>query len=37
MEVRNVTQWKMSFVKRDGNIIAHVLAKHAIQHAMENM
>jgi hypothetical protein len=33
MEVRNVKQWRMSFVKRDRNHIAHVLAKYAIRSA----
>jgi hypothetical protein len=36
-EVLKIQQWKMSFCKRDGNMIAHVLAKYAVRHAVETM
>ena len=34
-EVRTVPQWKLSFVRRDGNKVAHVLSKLAVQHDMD--
>jgi ribonuclease HI len=36
-KILQIQQWKMSFIKRDGNKIAHVLAKYAIQHGVEFM
>jgi uncharacterized membrane protein len=29
-ELRTVPYWKVSFVRRDGNKVAHILAKYAL-------
>ncbi|XP_059461774.1 uncharacterized protein LOC132190739 [Corylus avellana] len=35
-EVQSFVRWKMTFIRREGNNVAHVLAKYASHHALNN-
>ena len=36
MELKSLAHWKMAFVKREGNQVAHNLAKYAVMNCISN-